>query len=73
MNPLPGMEHEDFYSLQAKYKFSFAMENAICDDYITEKLWRPLMLGSVPIIHGSPKIKVFVLFFTLLYDKSIYV
>ncbi|XP_045211550.2 alpha-(1,3)-fucosyltransferase 10-like [Mercenaria mercenaria] len=57
VNPLPGMEHEDFFRLQAKYKFSFAMENAVCDDYITEKLWRPLMLGSVPIIHGSPKIK----------------
>lgn len=57
VNPLPGMEHEDFYKLQAKYKFSFAMENAICDDYITEKIWRPLMVGSVPIIHGSPKIK----------------
>ncbi|KAL4241047.1 Alpha-(1 3)-fucosyltransferase 11 [Mactra antiquata] len=58
-DPIPGMDHEDFFSLQAKYKFSFAMENAVCDDYITEKFWRPLHIGSVPIIYGSPKIRDF--------------
>ena len=52
------MEHKDFYEVMAKYKFTLATENALCDDYITEKIWRPLMLGSVPVILGSPKIKV---------------
>ncbi|KAK3091428.1 hypothetical protein FSP39_019817 [Pinctada imbricata] len=56
-DPIKGMFHKDFYKLNAKYKFTLALENGICDDYITEKIWRPLMLGSVPIIHGSPKIK----------------
>jgi len=41
-----------------KYKFTIAFENAICDDYITEKLWRPLIVGSVPIYYGSPSFKV---------------
>lgn len=55
---MAGMHHDDFHKLAAKYKFTLAMENAICDDYVTEKLWRPLRLGSVPIVFGSPKVKV---------------
>ncbi|KAK3600878.1 hypothetical protein CHS0354_019226 [Potamilus streckersoni] len=57
VDPIQGMEHEDFYQLNAKYKFSFSFENAICNDYITEKLWRPLMLGSVPVVMGSPRVR----------------
>ncbi|XP_071483635.1 alpha-(1,3)-fucosyltransferase 10-like [Diadema antillarum] len=55
-NPLT-MEEADFYRIMAKYKFTLAFENAICEDYITEKLWRPLMLGSVPIYRGSPSVR----------------
>ncbi|XP_046631450.1 alpha-(1,3)-fucosyltransferase 10-like [Daphnia pulicaria] len=53
-DPADGMNNEDFFQLMAKYKFTIAFENAIGDDYITEKLWRPLILGSVPIYMGSP-------------------
>lgn len=52
------MQHSDLKRLVAKYKFSIVAENAICDDYVTEKLWRTLEVGSVPIIIGSPKIRV---------------
>ena len=52
------MSNEDFFQLMAKYKFTIAFENAIGDDYITEKLWRPLILGSVPIYMGSPSFEV---------------
>ncbi|XP_018579389.1 alpha-(1,3)-fucosyltransferase 10 isoform X2 [Anoplophora glabripennis] len=41
----------------SKYKFIIAFENSVCDDYITEKLWRPLIVGSVPIYLGSPTIE----------------
>eukprot|EP00106_Octopus_bimaculoides_P006289 XP_014773731.1 PREDICTED: alpha-(1,3)-fucosyltransferase 10-like [Octopus bimaculoides] len=53
------MSHKDFYKLIAKYKFAFSMENGICDDYMTEKLWRPLMVGTVPVILGSSKVRDF--------------
>ncbi|CAH1793929.1 unnamed protein product [Owenia fusiformis] len=53
------LQHKDFFKLMAKYKFTLAMENAVCDDYVTEKFWRTIHLGSVPIYFGSPKIKDF--------------
>jgi alpha-1,3-fucosyltransferase 10 len=48
--------NKSFYKIIGKYKFTLAFENAICDDYITEKLWRPLEIGSVPIYRGSPSV-----------------
>ncbi|EDO49643.1 predicted protein [Nematostella vectensis] len=47
------MDDEGFHDIISKYKFTLSMENALCEDYITEKLWRTLMLGSVPIYYGS--------------------
>ncbi|XP_032241043.1 alpha-(1,3)-fucosyltransferase 11 isoform X2 [Nematostella vectensis] len=44
-----------FYDFLAQYKFHIAFENAICQDYMTEKLFRPIEVGSVPIYMGSPK------------------
>lgn len=51
------MDDEDFFRILAEYKFNLAFENAICNDYMTEKLWRPLNLGSVPVYRGSPKVR----------------
>ncbi|XP_065182167.1 alpha-(1,3)-fucosyltransferase B-like [Sycon ciliatum] len=33
-----------------QYLFNFAVENAICLNYITEKFQRPLILGTVPLV-----------------------
>lgn len=52
--------NEELLHFISKYKFIIAFENSICDDYITEKLWRPLIVGSVPIYLGSPTVEVFV-------------
>lgn len=41
-----------------RYKFMIAIENGVCEDYITEKFWRPLILGVIPIYFGSPSIRV---------------
>ncbi|XP_070545104.1 alpha-(1,3)-fucosyltransferase 11-like [Ptychodera flava] len=49
------MHHPDFLTFISRYKFHLAFENAICDDYMTEKLFRPLHVGSVPIYWGSSK------------------
>lgn len=43
----------------ARYRFTLAFENAVCDDYVTEKFFQPLIAGSVPIYLGAPNIKVF--------------
>ncbi|XP_074084408.1 GDP-fucose protein O-fucosyltransferase 3-like [Macrotis lagotis] len=51
-----SMEDDGFYRILAQYKFILAFENAVCDDYITEKFWRPLKLGVVPVYYGSPSI-----------------
>lgn len=34
----------------SRFKFWIALENSVCDGYITEKFLRPLMAGSIPII-----------------------
>lgn len=36
-----------------RYKFYLSLENSCCDDYITEKFWRALDLGVVPIVVGA--------------------
>ncbi|KAI4529610.1 hypothetical protein MG293_020288 [Ovis ammon polii] len=51
-----SMDTDGFYRILAQYKFILAFENAVCDDYITEKFWRPLKLGVVPVYYGSPNI-----------------
>lgn len=51
-----SMDADAFYRVLAQYKFILAFENAVCDDYITEKFWRPLKLGVVPVYYGSPTI-----------------
>jgi len=51
------MEHKEYISLLAKYKFIISIENAVCDDYVTEKLWRTLKVGAVPIYLGAANIE----------------
>ncbi|KYR00795.1 glycosyltransferase [Tieghemostelium lacteum] len=45
--------------LLKKYKFSLAIENSECEDYVTEKLWEPLSVGTIPIYLGAPNIDRF--------------
>ena len=39
-----------------KYKFYLAFENSLCEDYISEKTWKSLKEGMLPIVMG-PSIK----------------
>jgi hypothetical protein len=43
----------------ARYKFTFAFENAISRDYVTEKFFDPLLAGSVPVYLGAPNVEEF--------------
>lgn len=48
---------EDVLKFIARYKFMIAIENAVCEDYVTEKFWRAIHTGVVPIYYGSPSIR----------------
>ncbi len=44
----PGeMKHPDFLRILSKYKFVLAIENAVCTDYITEKLWKAFQVNNI--------------------------
>ena len=45
---------ECLISMYKKYKFYLAFENSQCYDYITEKVWKSLYYGMVPIVYGAP-------------------
>ncbi|XP_075888928.1 GDP-fucose protein O-fucosyltransferase 4 isoform X2 [Nelusetta ayraudi] len=49
-------EDQRFMHFVARYKFHLALENGLCPDYMTEKLWRPLHQGCVPVYRGSPAV-----------------
>ena len=55
--PDPPGNIDEIMLLMSKYKFVLAFEDAICDDYITEELWRIFEAGSVPVYKGSPSVK----------------
>lgn len=38
------------------YLFTIAIENSLAHDYISEKLWHPLVTGSIPIYLGATNI-----------------
>ncbi|KAK7579633.1 hypothetical protein V9T40_000262 [Parthenolecanium corni] len=57
LRTLESLNSPEFLAFLSRYKFTIAVENAVCDDYITEKLWRSLIVGSVPIYFGSPTIR----------------
>lgn len=42
-----------------KYLFYLAFENALCDAYVTEKVWRPLVHGLVPVVLGGANYSAF--------------
>ena len=43
-------------ALSKEYLFTIAIENSLTYDYISEKLWQPLIAGSVPIYLGAPNV-----------------
>lgn len=45
------------HDLIARYKFTLAFENSVCEDYVTEKFFDPLLVGSVPVYLGAPNVE----------------
>ncbi len=43
----------------ARYKFTLAFENSLTPDYVSEKLFDPLIVGSIPVYLGAPNVDRF--------------
>jgi glycosyl transferase family 10 (putative fucosyltransferase) len=43
----------------ARYKFCLALENVSEIDYVTEKFFDPLLVGTVPVYRGAPNVSQF--------------
>lgn len=56
-NYINNLYHKIFLKFMARYKFVLTIENGVCDDYISEKLWRAIHVGVVPIYFGAPTIR----------------
>lgn len=54
---LQKLNSDDLFRFVARYKFVIAIENGVCEDYVSEKFWRAIHLGVVPIYFGSPSIR----------------
>ncbi|XP_067944378.1 4-galactosyl-N-acetylglucosaminide 3-alpha-L-fucosyltransferase FUT6-like [Watersipora subatra] len=50
--PITGKYRPLMAEFAKKYKFYIAFENSDCEDYITEKFWKSLHLGMIPIVRG---------------------
>lgn len=48
--------HASKLRIAGRYKFTLAFENAVADDYVTEKLYDPLLAGSVPVYLGAANV-----------------
>jgi hypothetical protein len=57
--PIPDAGPAAKRELIARYKFTLAFENSIAPDYVTEKLYDPLIAGSVPVYLGAPNVRDF--------------
>lgn len=55
----PDLGRRTKISIIGKYRFCLALENSICVDYVTEKLFDPLQAGTVPIYLGAPNVREF--------------
>ena len=51
---------KDKYKATSQSKFVLAYENAIHNDYVTEKIYDVLQSGSVPVYYGAPNITDYV-------------
>lgn len=50
---VPWNDRKVINSLLGNHKFYLSFENSCCDDYISEKFWRALDIGMVPIVVGA--------------------
>lgn len=52
--PVAWNNDQIIFDVLGKYKFYLSLENSCCDEYLTEKFWRALEMGLVPVVVGAP-------------------
>jgi hypothetical protein len=55
--PPKGVDLSNKVQVMRHYLFYLAFENQNEPDYVTEKLWGPLVAGTVPVYFGAPNVK----------------
>jgi len=46
--------------IMSHHKFHLSFENSQADDYVTEKIYLPLMVGTIPVYKGAPNVDNYV-------------
>ncbi|XP_076578696.1 4-galactosyl-N-acetylglucosaminide 3-alpha-L-fucosyltransferase 9-like [Chaetodon auriga] len=49
------LSDQDYVKIVSSCKFYLSFENSVYKDYITEKLYRPMSLGTVPVVLGPSR------------------
>jgi len=57
--PGPGEGRGTMMSVTARYKFALVLEDSLAEDFVTEKFFRALVSGSVPVYRGAPNVPAF--------------
>lgn len=57
--PLPDLGRPSKLDCLAQYKFDLSFENSCAEDYVTEKFFDPLVVGTVPVYLGAPNVDRF--------------
>eukprot|EP00039_Didymoeca_costata_P008193 m.108948 g.108948 ORF g.108948 m.108948 type:complete len:552 (+) comp13986_c1_seq1:117-1772(+) len=57
---LPRSSNSFKVDIMSQYMFYYAFENSIQDDYFTEKLWGPLIAGTIPVVYSASNVKEYV-------------
>ncbi len=53
------MDFDDKWEVLSQYKYSIAIENDFCEDWVTEKYFDCILAETVPIYYGCPNIKCY--------------
>ena len=57
--PHPDAGRETMLAAVARHKFTLVLENCLTEDYVSDKFFDALIMGSVPVYRGAPNVAAF--------------